>query len=150
MWKLVGVLWGTLLATTAVPAQALDYPTKPLRLVVGYAAGGSTDVLARLTAAKLSELIGQQVVVDNKPGANGNIAAELVARARPDGYTLFIGGAASAINASLYKRLSFSFDKDFVPVGMIGSTPSVMVVPKAMPTKTPESSSPMPRRIPAR
>ncbi|HEX2891478.1 tripartite tricarboxylate transporter substrate binding protein [Vineibacter terrae] len=137
MWKLASALCAALMMTAAMPAQALDYPARPLRLVVGYAAGGSTDVLARLTASKLSELIGQQVVVENKPGANGNIAGESVARARPDGYTLFIGGAASAINASLYRRLSFSFAKDFAPVGMIGSTPSVMVVPMALPVKTP-------------
>ncbi|TXL71369.1 tripartite tricarboxylate transporter substrate binding protein [Vineibacter terrae] len=137
MWKLASALCAALMMTAAMPAQAQDYPARPLRLVVGYAAGGSTDVLARLTASKLSELIGQQVVVENKPGANGNIAGESVARARPDGYTLFIGGAASAINASLYRRLSFSFAKDFAPVGMIGSTPSVMVVPMTLPMKTP-------------
>ncbi len=137
MWRLASALCAALMMTAAMPAQALDYPTRPLRLVVGYAAGGSTDVLARLTASKLSELIGQQVVVDNKPGANGNIAGESVAHARPDGYTLFIGGAASAINASLYRRLSFSFEKDFAPVGMIGSTPSVMVVPMKLPVKAP-------------
>lgn len=137
MWRLASALCAALMMTAAMPAQAQDYPARPLRLVVGYAAGGSTDVLARLTASKLSELIGQQVVVENKPGANGNIAGESVARARPDGYTLFIGGAASAINASLYRRLSFSFAKDFAPVGMIGSTPSVMVVPMTLPMKTP-------------
>jgi tripartite-type tricarboxylate transporter receptor subunit TctC len=138
MWKVAGTLWIALLAAASVPAQALDYPVKPIRIVVGYAAGGSTDVLARLTAAKLSELMGQQVLVDNKPGANGNIAGESVAHAKPDGYTVLIGGAASAINSSLYKHLSFSFEKDFIPVGMIGSTPSVMVVPKASTAKTPQ------------
>lgn len=126
------------LAVLGSPARAEEFPTKPIRLVVGYAAGGSTDVIARLTAAKLTELVGQQVLVENKPGANGNIAAEQAARAPGDGYTLFIGGAASAINASLYKKLGFSFEKDFAPVAMIGVTPSVMVVRSALPVKTPQ------------
>lgn len=118
-------------------AEAANYPARPIRLVVGYPAGGSTDVLGRLVAAKLTELVGQQVVVENKPGATGNIATEMVARSAPDGYTIMIGGAANTINASLQKNLPYDFAKDLAPIALTSRSPNVMVVPASLPVKTP-------------
>lgn len=120
------------------PASSQDFPRRPIRLLVGYAAGGSTDVLARLVADGLGGVLGRTVVVENRPGANANIATAVLVRAPPDGYTLFVGGAASAISESLYKDLAFSFPKDFAPVAFIGSMPNIMVVPKSLPAASPE------------
>jgi len=127
-------------ATFAIPAFAQQdgYPSKPLRLVVPYPAGGSTDMLGRLMALKLSEALGQRIVVENRPGANANIATEHVARAAADGYTIMIGGAANTINATLYKNLSFDFVKDLTPFAMVGIVPNIMVVPMTLPVKTPQ------------
>src|SRR5262249_42252879 len=91
------------------PARALDYPTRPVHVVVGYPAGGTTDILARLVGQFLSERLGQQFVIDNKAGAGNNIATELVANAAPDGYTLLLVNPANGINATLYERLPFNF-----------------------------------------
>src|SRR3954454_12937195 len=135
--KLPFALFGLIAFAASSDASAAGYPERPIRLIVGYAAGGSTDVLARLVGSKLSQLVGQQVIVENKPGANSNIASEYVAHSAPDGYTLEVGGASSAINESLYRKLPFSFGRDFSPIAMIGSTPSVMVVPKTLPVQSP-------------
>src|SRR5262249_19211477 len=89
------------------PAGALDYPTRPVRLVVGFPAGGSADIVARIVAQALTERLGQSFVVDNKPGAGSNIGAEAVARAEPDGYTLMAESVSNAINPTLYKKLSY-------------------------------------------
>ena len=110
-------------------ALAQGYPTKPIKIVVGFAAGGSTDKLARLMALRMTELLGQSVVVDNKPGAAGNLAAELVATAPPDGYTLFMATLSSqAINPYLYK-LKFDPVKSFEPISLVAKYPLLLVVP---------------------
>jgi tripartite-type tricarboxylate transporter receptor subunit TctC len=117
-------------------SSAQAFPTKPIRYVVGFAPGGSTDLIARLVAAKMSELLGQQVVVDNRSGAGGTIAAETVARAAPDGYTLFHAGITQAINPALRKNLSYNPLKDFSTVSLLVKLPLVFVVHPTMPAKT--------------
>lgn len=112
------------------------WPTKPVRLVVGYAAGGATDVLARLVALKVGEELGKPVVVENRAGANSNVGAEVVAKAEPDGYTLYVYTIANTINASLYDKLGYDPAKDFEPVGMIAKIPNVLVVNPSLPVKT--------------
>ena len=109
-------------------ARAADYPTRPVHLVVGFPAGSAPDIIARLVAQALSARIGQEVVVDDRPGAGGNIGTEIAAKAAPDGYTLFLAVSANAINVSLYKNLNFDFAQDLVPVGMIALTPFVIAV----------------------
>ena len=125
-------------ASPALPslAFALDYPTHPVRVVVGFPAGVTPDIIARLVCEPLSQSMGQRFIVDNRPGAAGNIGAELVATAAPDGYTMLLGTSTNAINASLYKNLHFDFVRDIAPVGMIGSAPCVLVVPPSLPVKT--------------
>lgn len=112
------------------------WPAKPVRLVVGYAAGGATDVLARLVALKLGEELGKPVVVENRAGANSNVGAEVVAKAEPDGYTLYVYTIANTINASLYDKLGYDPAKDFEPVGMIAKIPNVLVVNPSLPVKS--------------
>lgn len=115
---------------TVGPAQAQTYPTKPIKLVVPYPAGGATDIAARAVAQKLSDALGQQVVIDNRGGAGGNIAADLVAKSAPDGYTLYFGVTSSlAVNPHLFAKLSFDPQKDFVPVGMVTQMPLFLAVP---------------------
>jgi tripartite-type tricarboxylate transporter receptor subunit TctC len=124
----------TLLA--AGTAEAAEYPTRPVRWVVGYPAGGTTDILARLIGHWLSERLGQQFVVENKPGAGNNIATEAVINAPPDGYTVLLVNPANAINATLYRKLSFNFIRDMLPVGGIMRVPNVMEVNPSVPAKT--------------
>jgi tripartite-type tricarboxylate transporter receptor subunit TctC len=115
-------------------AQA--YPTRPVRLIVGYPAGGVADVVARLISQWLSERLGQPFVVENRPGAGTNIAAEAAVRAPADGYTFFLPTAANAINATLYDRLNFNFLRDIAPVAGINRFPLVMMVNSSFPAKT--------------
>jgi tripartite-type tricarboxylate transporter receptor subunit TctC len=117
-------------------ASAVDYPTRPVRFVVGYPAGGSTDIIARLIGQRLSERLGQQFVVENKPGAGNNIGTETVARADPDGYTVLLINPANFINTSLYANLNFNFIRDIAPVASFIRVPNVMTVPKELPPKT--------------
>jgi tripartite-type tricarboxylate transporter receptor subunit TctC len=117
-------------------ARAQAYPTRPVRVIVGYAAGGTYDILARLIGQWLSERLGQPFVIENRPGAASNIAAEAVVRATADGYTLLLAGPANAINATLYDKLSFNFIRDIVPVAGITREPLVMEVHPSLPTKT--------------
>ncbi len=117
-------------------AWALDYPTRPVRLIVGLPAGGTPDLYARLIADWLSQRLGQPVVVENRPGASGNIATELVVRAAPDGYTLLLAIAPNVINATLDPNLKFNFLRDTAPVASIGGSPFVMVVNPSFPAKT--------------
>jgi len=123
-------------AAPALRAQPAAWPTKPVRLVVGYSAGGATDVIARLVAVKLGEQLGQSVVVDNRAGANSNVGAELVAKSPPDGYTLYVYTIANTINASLYDKLGYDPQKDFEPVGLIARIPNILVVNPKLPVKT--------------
>ena len=117
-------------------ASALDYPTRPVRWVVGYPAGGSTDIFARLIGQRLSEKLGQQFIIENKPGAGNNIATEQVVNSPPDGYTILLVNPANAINASLYAKLNFNFIRDIMPVVGIARVPNVMTVNPNVPAKT--------------
>ena len=117
-------------------ARAQAYPTKPVRIVVGFAAGGAGDILARLMGQWLSERLGQQFIIENRPGAGGNIGAEAVVRAPPDGYTLLLALAPNAINASLYSKLNFNFIRDIAPVAGIFRGPHVLNVNPSVPAKT--------------
>jgi tripartite-type tricarboxylate transporter receptor subunit TctC len=117
-------------------AWAQSYPTRPVRIVVGYPPGGVTDIVARLIGPWLSERLGQQFFVENRPGASSNIAAEVVVRALPDGYTLLLVSSANAANVTLYEKLNFNFIRDIAPVASIGRDAFVMVVNPSFPAKT--------------
>jgi tripartite-type tricarboxylate transporter receptor subunit TctC len=117
-------------------AMAQAYPSRPVRIVVPFAAGGATDIIARLIGQWLSERLGQQFVIENRPGAGSNIGTEVVVNAPPDGYTLLLVGASSAINATLYERLSFNFLRDITPVAGVISIPFIMAVNPSFPAKT--------------
>jgi tripartite-type tricarboxylate transporter receptor subunit TctC len=131
-------LAGAAVAALAFPqlASALDYPTRPVRIVVGYAAGGGTDLVARLMGQWLSERLGQQFVIENRTGAATNIGTEAVVHAPADGYTLLLAHTANAINATLYEKLNFSFIRDITPVAGIIRVFNVMVVNPSLPAKT--------------
>jgi tripartite-type tricarboxylate transporter receptor subunit TctC len=116
--------------------SALDYPTRPVRWVVGYPPGGATDILARLIGQRLSERLGQQFVIENKPGAGNNIGTEAVVNAEPDGYTVLLVNPANYINASLYGNLKFNFIRDIAPVASFNRVPNVMTVSNDVPAKT--------------
>jgi tripartite-type tricarboxylate transporter receptor subunit TctC len=126
----------TALPAAARIARAQAYPARPVRIIVGYTAGGVSDILARLMGQWLSQSLGQPFVVENRPGAGSNIATEAVVRARPDGYTLLLVGVANAINVTLYENLSFNFIRDIAPVALIGHAPLVMEVNPAVPART--------------
>jgi tripartite-type tricarboxylate transporter receptor subunit TctC len=117
-------------------ASAADYPTHPVRIIVSYPAGGSTDITARLIGAWLSERLGQQFVIENRPGGGNNIGTEAAIRSTPDGYTLFLVNPANAINTTLYQHLKFNFLKDMAPVAGMIRVPNVMEVHPSVPAKT--------------
>ena len=125
-------------AVSAVPGAAVAdaYPSRSVRIVVGLPAGNSPDIVSRLISQMLSERLGQPFVVENRPGANTNIATELVVRAAPDGYTLLFVVAGNAINTSVYKNLNYDFDRDIAPVASVGGIPLVMVITPGLPVKT--------------
>jgi tripartite-type tricarboxylate transporter receptor subunit TctC len=127
-------------------AFAQTYPSRPVRWIVGYAAGGGNDIAARLMAQWLTERLGQQFVIENRPGANSNIGTEAVVRAPPDGYTLLLVSAANAINATLYDNLNFNLVRDIAPVAGIMRVPNVMVGR----VSTPDRSRPEPVSMSAR
>jgi len=118
-------------------AQPADFPSRPVRIVVPFAPGGATDVIARVVGQKVSDLLGQPVVVENKAGANGNIGALSVARAAPDGHTILMATSSHAINATLYRKLDYRLTTDFVALSSLASVPLVLVVNTAVPAKTP-------------
>jgi len=119
------------------PVAAAQYPARPVSLIVAFTPGGPSDVLARILGKKLEQLLGQPFVIENRPGAGGNIAAEQAARAAPDGYTLLMGNnSILATNASLYKKIGFDAEKDFVPISLIGSQANILVVNPALPART--------------
>jgi tripartite-type tricarboxylate transporter receptor subunit TctC len=124
------------LPVTSRIVPAGDYPSRPISIVVGYPAGLAPDIIARLFGQWLSDRLGQQFIIDNRPGAASNIASSIVAKSPPDGYTLLIVVSTNAINATLYKNLNFDFAHDLVPVAGIGLVPFVMVVNPALPAKT--------------
>jgi tripartite-type tricarboxylate transporter receptor subunit TctC len=117
-------------------ASALDYPTRPVRFVVGYPPGGATDILARLISQRLSERLGQQFVIENKAGAGNNIGTESVVKAEPDGYTVLLINPANYINTSLYTNLKFNFVRDIAPIASFNRVPNVMTVNKDVPATT--------------
>jgi tripartite-type tricarboxylate transporter receptor subunit TctC len=116
-------------------AMAQTYPTRPVRIIVGFAPGSGTDIMARLIAPWLSERIGQQVVVENRPGAGSNIATEAVINSSPDGYTLLLVAVPNAVDVTLYESLKFDFVRDLVPVGGLGREPYVVVVNPLVPIR---------------
>jgi tripartite-type tricarboxylate transporter receptor subunit TctC len=123
-------------ATPFGSVTAADYPTRGIKWVVGYPPGGATDIIARLIGQRLSEKLGQPVVIENKPGAGNNIATESVVNAEPDGYTVLLVNPANYINTSLYANLKFNFPKDIAPVASFNRVPNVMTVNKDVPAKT--------------
>ena len=123
-------------ACAALPAQAQTWPAKAVRVVVPFPPGGAADTLIRPLTVKLADALGQQFVADARPGANGNIAAEIVARAAADGYTLMFGNSSLPISVSLYDKLSFDVLKDFTPVSLVAMTPSVLVVHPSLPVRS--------------
>ncbi len=143
--------WFILLAAAiAFPAAAQSYPSRPVRLIVGFAPGGGVDINARMLAPKLSEYLGQQVVVENVPGAGTNIANERVAKAAPDGHTLLINTAAVAINMSLYRNLPFDTLRDFAPVSVFSESPNVLVVNAKLPAASVNELIAMARSTPGK
>ena len=128
----------TLLGCAAVSriARAESYPSRPVRLIVPFGSAGATDIVARLIGQYLSERLGQTFIIENRPGAGGNLGIETVVRSSPDGYTLVLAGAPSAISASLYDNLNFNFIRDITPVAAIVRFPNVMVVNPSVPAKS--------------
>jgi tripartite-type tricarboxylate transporter receptor subunit TctC len=127
---------GSLALSIPAWASAQSYPTKTARIVVPYPPGGPTDIVARLVGQKLSERYGQSFVIENRPGAGGNLGAENVARAEPDGYSLLVGTTAHAINPSIFKEMNYDFVADFAPVALFTLVPLVLVVHPSVPAKT--------------
>ena len=134
-WK-IGVSCSLVLIAAVTQCGAQTYPARPIRAIVPYAAGGGVDVVARLIAPRLGERLGQQVVIDNRPGATGNIGAELASRAAPDGYTVLIAGASIAINVSLYRKLAYDLVKDFAAVTSIAVSPNIVLVHPLLPARS--------------
>ena len=128
------LLWST--APALAQAQAQKYPAKPIRMVVGYAPGGGSDIMGRLIAQQITEAMGQQVIVENRPGAAQNVAAEQVAKSPNDGYTLFLRSAALGINISLYPKLNYDPVRDFTPVAVFATSPNLLVVHPSFPART--------------
>ncbi len=131
-------LFAAIITTASIPAlaQSSAWPTKPIKIIVGYSAGGATDVLTRLVSVSMGNTLGQSIVVENRPGANSNVGAEIVAHSAPDGYTLYAFSIANTINATLYPKLNYDPIKDFEPVGMIAKIPNILVVNPSLPVKT--------------
>ena len=125
-----------LLSATSGVARAETYPSRPVRIIVGFGAGGNFDLVARVIAERMAEHLGQPVIVENRPGASSNIAAEAAIRAPADGYTLFLAGAVNAINATLYDKLAFNFASDVAPIAGAVQFPNVMTVSASFPAKS--------------
>ena len=123
-------------ALPAQPASAQTYPTRTVRIIVPYAAGGNTDITARAVGGKLADMLGQQVIVDNRPGGATNIGSELAAKAPPDGHTLFMGGASNAINMSLFAKPPYDTARDFAPVALCVKGANVLSIHPSLPAKT--------------
>ena len=132
---LISVLGGLLCFYGFAYAQAPKFPTKPIRMVVGYAPGGGSDIMGRLIAQKITEGVGQQVIVENRAGAAQNVAAEYVAKSPKDGYTLFMSSAALGVNVSLYPKLNYDPVRDFAPVAVFATSPNLLLVSPSFPAK---------------
>jgi tripartite-type tricarboxylate transporter receptor subunit TctC len=133
----IGLVLTVLTASVLAPdVRAQGYPNQPIKLVVGFAAGGPTDVVARVVGKKLGSILGQSVVVENRTGASGNIATQAVANARADGYTLLLGSNSNAVNQSLFKSLPFNFSRDFEAVAPLAEAPTILVVHPSLPVRS--------------
>jgi len=134
----IALTYALLACALSAPARAQDnFPTKPVHIIVGFAAGGGNDIIVRVLAPKMSEGLGQPVIIENRPGAQNIIAAEYVAKAAPDGYTLLMGpSGAMAMNPAIYSRLPYSPLKDFIPISMIGDFPLILVVSATLPVNS--------------
>jgi tripartite-type tricarboxylate transporter receptor subunit TctC len=131
------LLAGSVGASTALAQSAAGrYPVKPIRMIVGYAPGGGTDIMGRLMAQQISDALGQPVIVENRPGAAQNVAAEFVARQPADGYTLFMSSAAHGINVSLYAKINYDPVRDFTPISIFATSPNLLLVHPSFPAKT--------------
>ncbi len=130
--------WAVALIALAmsIGGHAAEYPTKPIRLIVPFSPGGSNDIMARLAAQKFTENLGQQVIVDNRPGASGIVGTELATEAQPDGYTLLMMSLTLTVNPSLYRKLPYDTVKDLIPVSLIASAPLMLVVNPSLPVKS--------------
>ena len=131
-------IWAVVLCFLSITsyAQEAAYPVKPIRLLVGYAPGGATDIVARSIALKMQETLGQPVIVENRAGASSNIASEFVAKSAPDGYTLLLGTIANATNMTAYKNMGYDTMRDFKPVSELGSFPLILIVNAKSPGST--------------
>ena len=129
-------IFALVLALTLTAASAQQYPSKPIRIISPFAAGGGNDVMSRAIATKLVERMKQQVIVDSRPGANGIVGTEVAARAAPDGYTIVLVPSGHAVNASLYRKLPYDSVRDFTPISLAGSSPLLVVVHPTLPVKS--------------
>lgn len=141
------LLFVSLFAFGADSAVAQNYPVRPIRIVLPFAAGGGTDLLARLLAQRFQESMGQPAIVDNRTGAGGNIGAEIVTKSTPDGYTLMVSTASTAVNVSLYPKLAFDARKDLIMVTQIGRTAIVLMVHPSVPARTPKELVELSKRM---
>ena len=124
-----------LIASSALPVHAQQYPSKPIRMIVPFAPGGNTDIIARVFAPKMGEVIGQQIVIENRGGAGSTIGTEAAARAAPDGYTLLMVSAAHTINPAMIRKINYDSVKDFTPLGIVADVPTSLVVHPSLPVK---------------
>jgi tripartite-type tricarboxylate transporter receptor subunit TctC len=136
MRKALGAIAASLLLLLSSAVQAQNYPTKPVKLVVPFAPGGSVDIVARIVGQQLGEDLGQSIVVENRAGAGGNIGFEAVAKAKPDGYTLAMASSTMAVNVSLYRTIGYDPLKDFAPISLIALQPNVLMVNPSLPVKS--------------
>jgi len=136
MKRSLKLIAGLTVAALCSAAAAQTYPTKTVRMIVGYPPGGPTDVLARIVSQKLTQAWGQQVIVDNRPGASGMIGAEFTARAAPDGYTLLMVPVTYAVTPSLFSKMTYDVEKDLAPVAQVAAAPFILVVHPTLPVKT--------------
>ncbi len=146
--KTVFIAVGLYLTTTAFLAHSQSYPARPVRLIAPFAPGGGVDIVSRLVGQKLGEALGQQFVIDNRPGAGSNLGIGIAATAQPDGYTLVVVSVAYAINPSLYKSLGYDPTKDLVVIGLIASAPNLLVVHPSLPVSSPRALVDLARRTP--
>lgn len=136
MKRTVCIVTTMLLACAAASAFSQNYPVKPIRFFVGYAPGGGTDIMARAVATKLAESLGQQVIVDNRPGANANLAAEIAAKTPADGYTVLMISVSHAISKPYYKKMGYDLERDFTPLAEISIVPQFVIVHPSLPVRT--------------
>jgi tripartite-type tricarboxylate transporter receptor subunit TctC len=132
----ISICAAALAAAAALPVMAQSYPTKPVRIYVGFAPGGGTDIMARAVAARLSESMKQQFIVENRPGANANLAAKLAAEAPADGYTLLFMSVAHIMSKPVYKNLGYDIERDLTPITVVSSVPNVLAANPALPART--------------